>query len=83
MKKAVIKISNYFLNAHFITHADTLLFICTCLYLNSYKSYSNLFIQYYIRNQLSYTSKHELIYEEIFRVTIYLSQFIYEITKKC
>ena len=75
-------IKDEYLNAHLVIHGDTLLFICICIHSNSYKSYSNLYSQFFIRSNFSSLKYDKDNYNEIFRSVIYLAKYIYELKHK-
>ena len=78
--KEAVKTLNYeYLNSNISLHCDSILFICLFNYAQSYKSYNNFFIQIHIINANSSTSEISNKYNELFRVTIYLVQYISEL----
>lgn len=78
--KEAVKTLNYeYLNSNISLHCDTILFICLFNYVESYKSYNDFFIQIHINNANSSTSEISNKYKELFRVTIYLVQYISEL----
>ena len=80
--KAFKTIKEEYLNANLVIHGDTLLFICICIYSNSYKSYSNLYSQFYIHDNYSLSKYDYNNYNEIFRSVIYLVKYVYELEHK-
>ena len=78
--KEAVKTLNYeYLNSNISLHCDTILFICLFNYVQSYKSYNDFFIEIHINNENSSTSELSNKYKELFRVTIYLVQYISEL----
>ena len=77
--RAFKTIKDEYLNAHLVIHGDTLLFICICIYSDSYKSYSNLYSQFYIQNNYSLSKYDFNNYNDIFRSVIYLVKYVYEL----
>ena len=78
--KEAVKTLNYeYFNSNISLHCDTILFICLFNYVQSYKSYNDFFIEIHINNENSSTSELSNKYKELFRVTIYLVQYISEL----
>ena len=79
IKDAVRTIKDEYLNSHIVIHCDTFLFICIFYYVQSYKSYNNLFSQFHIKTGSSASHKMINKYNELFRVTVYLAKYVSEL----
>lgn len=76
IKAAMENINEYYLTRNFDFHVDSLLYICICSYVKSYKAYENLYSEYHLKKEFSRTNENV---EKLFNSTIYLSQFIYDL----
>ena len=81
LKEAVRTLDDEYLYSKLLFHSDTILFISIFSQAQSYKSFNELFIQFHI---IDYNIHNEDIngkYNELFKSTIYLFQYISEL--KC
>lgn len=76
LKNAVLTINEEILNSNIVLHGDTILFICAFYNAKSYKSFNNLFIQFHIINENSYTFNIVEKYKELFRSCFILFKYI-------
>ena len=76
IKKAINNINEFYLTEIFDLHVDSLLYICFCSYVNSYKSFGNYYVDFLIKKEFSKSPEN---IEKMFNSTIYLAQFIYEL----
>ena len=76
IKKAINNINEFYLTEDFELHVDSLLYICFCSYVNSYKSFGNYYVDFLIKKEFT---KSTINIEKMFNSTVYLAQFIYEL----
>ena len=76
LKNAIKNINELYLEQIFDLHADTLLYICLCTYVNTYKSYGDYYGEYHLKKEFS---KDQDNIEKMFNSTLYLVQYIYEL----
>ena len=76
IKNATNSINENYLSEKFDFHVDTLLYICFCSYAKSYKSIGNTYMEYHIKGEFI-KSKENI--ERMFKSTVYLAQYIYEL----
>ena len=76
IKKVINNINEFYLTEKFDLHVDSLLYICFCSYVNSYKSFGNYYVDFLIKKEFSKSVEN---IEKMFNSTLYLAQFIYEL----
>lgn len=76
LKNAIKNINELYLEQIFDLHVDSLLYICLCSYVNTYKSYGDYYGEFHIKKD--FTKDQDNI-EKMFNSTLYLVQYIYEL----
>ena len=76
LKNAINSISNFYLEANFDIHVDSLIYISLCSIAQSYKAFGDLYVAFNLKKTLY---KDDEFLEKMLNSTIYLANFIYEL----